>query len=107
MSEGDKGARGETYRRSKNSQSRTKGGRRRGEGCISPENISNLRDKEGKRGQAIFSRQQNFLWQLMAASQALFFCFRFRKSWLVAWSTSFQCRLPAPERGYVTVAARG
>ena len=39
------------------------------------------------------SRQQNFLQPPMATSQALFFRFGFRKSWRVAWSTSFRCRL--------------
>lgn len=81
--------------------------RERGRGrCITPENMAYLRGEEGKREQAgqkgerraFFSRQQNFLQHLVATSQALFFRFRLRKSWLVAWSTSFRCRL-CPEEG--------
>lgn len=40
-----------------------------------------------------FSRQQNFLQPPTATSQALFFRFGFRRSWRVAWSASFRCRL--------------
>lgn len=54
-----------------------------------------------------FSRQQNFLQPPTATSQALFFRFGFRRSWRVAWSASFRCRLPGPEPGCVIVAARG
>lgn len=122
MSEGYTGKReGEISTDSQNnwlSREKKEAGRRgdRGEGgCISPENMSYLRAEEGKQGQAgqreerraFFSQQQNVLWRLMATSQALFFRFRFRKSWREAWSTSFQCRHPAPERGCVIVAARG
>ena len=101
---------GDIYRRPENSDREKKRGRkgeRKGEeraDAFSPENMSYLRDKgwgEELRGQAgqreerraFFSRQQNFLQQPMATSQALFFWFGFRKSWRVAWSTSFRCRL--------------
>lgn len=71
--------------------------------AFSPENMSYLRD-EGGGGQAgqreerqafffFFSRQQNFLQPPTATSQALFFRFGFRRSWRVAWSASFRCRL--------------
>lgn len=70
--------------------------------CISPENMSYLRDegggKQGQAGQseerrAFFSRQQNFLnnsWPLLRHFSS---CVRFRRSWWVAWSTFFRCRL--------------
>lgn len=76
--------------------------------AFSPENMSYLRDEGGGRrrggGQAgqreerrafffFFSRQQNFLQPPTATSQALFFRFGFRRSWRVAWSASFRCRL--------------
>lgn len=55
-------------------------------------NSGSRRDR-GRERRAFFSQQQNFLQHLMATSQALFFKFGLRKSWLVAWSTSFRCTL--------------
>lgn len=85
------GERGDIYRQSENSDQEKRMGKR-GEreekaDAFSPENMSYLRDGEGKRGQAgqreerraFFSRQQNFLQQLLATSQALFFSFGFQK----------------------------
>lgn len=100
--------RGGIYRQSREHWSRKKkGGLGKGiergkDRCISPENMSYLRDegggKQGQAGQseerrAFFSRQQNFLnnsWPLLRHFSS---CVRFRRSWWVAWSTFFRCRL--------------
>lgn len=57
------------------------------------------RGSRGRRGRGSTGgggpshNSKTFSDKLVATSQALFFILGFRRSWLVAWSASFQCRL--------------
>lgn len=105
---------GNIYRQPENSDQEKRGGRkgeRKGRKglmhfLLRTCHISGTREGGGEEGggqagqreerQAFFfffSRQQNFLQPPTATSQALFFRFGFRRSWRVAWSASFRCRL--------------
>lgn len=105
---------GNIYRQPENSDQEKRGGRkgeRKGRKglmhfLLRTCHISGTREGGGEEGggqagqreerQAFFfffSRQQNFLQPPTATSQELFFRFGFRRSWRVAWSASFRCRL--------------
>lgn len=100
---------GNIYRQPENSDQEKRGGRkgeRKGRKglmhfLLRTCHISGTREGGGQAGQReerrafffFFSRQQNFLQPPTATSQALFFRFGFRRSWRVAWSASFRCRL--------------